>query len=105
MRLCRRCLFYDASGAEYEIDLASTVLDFAFVVGDQVGLHVKKAYINNSPTPAELDTTLRYGDQVRFEYDPEDSETPALNWMSIVKTKRAKDKIIDYFSRKLTNDI
>lgn len=98
-------LVYDATGAEYEIDLASTVLDFAFVVGDQVGLHVKKAYINNSPTPAELDTTLRYGDQVRFEYDPEDSETPALNWMSIVKTKRAKDKIIDYFSRKLTNDI
>lgn len=98
-------LVYDASGAEYEIDPASTVLDFAFVIGDQVGLHVKKAYINKSPVPAGLDTTLRYGDQVRFEYDPEGPETPVGDWIRIVKTKRATEKLIDYFSRKFTNDI
>lgn len=98
-------LVYDSSGAEYEIDMASTVLDFAFAIGEQVGLHIKNAYINKSRTPAALDTTLRYGDKVRFEYDPEDSETPMFTWLSIVKTKLAKERLIDYFNRKFTNVI
>ena len=93
-------LVYDSTDTEYEIDMASTVLDFAFVVGEQVGLHVKNAYINRSQTPAELDTTLRYGDKVRFEYDIEDEDIPVLTWLSIVKTKLAKERLIAHFNRK-----
>lgn len=93
-------IVYDAAGKEYEIDMASTVLDFAFVVGEKVGLHVKEAYINKSHTPAELDTTLRYGDKVRFEYDSDDKETPVFTWLSIVKTKLAKERLIAYFNRR-----
>ena len=52
-----------------------------------------------------MDTTLRYVDKVRFEYDPEDSDTPMLTWLSIVKTKLAKERLIDYFNRKFTNVI
>lgn len=93
-------IVYDSDGKEYEIDMASTVLDFAFVLGEQVGLHIKNAYINKSHTPADLDTTLRYGDKVKIEYDPEDDETPVFTWLSIVKTKLAKNSLIKYFNRR-----
>lgn len=91
---------YDEKGQKYEIDMAATVLDFAFLLDEQAGLHVKKAYINKSHTPAKLDTTLRYGDTVRLEYDPDDTETPVFTWLGIVKTKYAKDRLITYFNKK-----
>ncbi len=93
-------LVYDEKDNEYEMEMACTVLDFAFAVGNEVGLHVKNAYINKSPSPIELDTTLRYGDKVRFDYDPEDTETPVFTWLSIVKTRMAKEKLIAYFNRR-----
>ncbi len=96
-------LVYDSEGNEYEIDMASTVLDLAFLIDEAVGLHVKKAYINESKTPADLGTTLRYWDKVRFEYDPDDKETPVFSWLGIVKTKRAKEKLIEYFDKKYNN--
>ena len=96
-------LVYDSDGNEYEIDMASTVLDLAFLIDETIGLHVKKAYINKSHTPADLGTTLRYWDKVRFEYDPDDNETPVFSWLGIVKTKRAKETLIKYFDKKYNN--
>lgn len=93
-------LVYDAEGIEYEIDMAATVLDFAFFINEEIGLHVKKAYINKSKTPVPLDTTLRYWDKVRFEYDMDDTETPVFTWLGIVKTKYAKECLITYFNKK-----
>lgn len=93
-------LVYDAEDHEYEIDMAATVLDFAFLMDEKIGLHVKKAYLNQSKTPVELDTTLRYWDKVRFEYDLEDTETPVFTWLGLVKTKYAKDRLIAYFNKK-----
>lgn len=93
-------MVYDGDGKEYEIEMASTVLDFAFVVDEEIGLHIQRAFINKSQTPAELDKTLRYGDEVRFEYDPADKETPVFTWLSIVKTKQAKERLIAYFNQK-----
>lgn len=93
-------LVYDEKEQKYEIDIAATVLDFAFLLDEQVGLHVKKAYINKSQTPAELNTILRYGDKVRLEFDPDDTETPVFTWLGIVKTKYAKERLIAYFNKK-----
>jgi (p)ppGpp synthase/HD superfamily hydrolase len=90
----------DAQGKTYEIEMASTVLDFAFAVDVQAALHLKAAYVNKSPFPAELDKTLRYGDKVRFEFDENDQNTPQFMWLSFVKTKRAKDHLIAYFYKK-----
>lgn len=94
---------YDENGVDYEIDMAVTVLDFAFCINENIGLHVKKAYLNKAATPVELDTTLRYGDKVRFEYDLEDTATPVFTWLGIVKTKYAKERLIDYFDKKFNN--
>ena len=93
-----KMLVYDEKGHEYEIEMASTVLDFAFAVGEKVGLHVKKAYVNSENV--ELDKTLRYGDKVRLEYDVNHIETPVFTWLSIVKTKYAKECLIAYFHNK-----
>lgn len=93
-------IVYDGEGKQYEIEMASTVLDFAFVVGEQVGLHVKNAYINKCQTPTELDKVLRYGDRVKFDFDPNDEATPVFTWLSIVKTKLAKECLIAYFDTK-----
>lgn len=93
-------LVYGADGTEYEIDMAATVLDFAFLINEEIGLHVKNAYINKSKTPVSLDTTLRYWDKVKFEYDLDDTETPVFSWLGIVKTKYAKDRLIAYFNKK-----
>jgi len=93
-------LVFDSKGAEYEIEMAATVLDFAFAVNDSIGLHVKNAYLNKSKKPVNLDRILRYGDKVTFEYDSNDTETPEFTWLNIVKTKYAKATLIDYFNNK-----
>ena len=83
----------------YEIPMASTVLDFAFVLGDEVGLHLKRAYINKSDEPADFGRILRYGDNVRLEYDREDAHTPVFGWLNLVRTRYAREKLIQYFDR------
>lgn len=93
-------IVYDLNEKEYEIDMASTVLDFAFVLGEQVGLHIKNAYINRSHKPVDLNTTLRYGDKVRIQYDLECDNIPSVSWLSIVKTRKAKESLIRYFKKK-----
>lgn len=98
-----KMLVYDAEGKEYEIEMASTVLDFAFEVGVEVGLHVKCAYINKSNTPVALDKVLRYGDKVRFEYDLKEDKIPLFGWIGIVKTRKAKECLIEYFDKMYRN--
>lgn len=95
-----KMLVSDGEGNEYEIEIASTVLDFAFVIGEKVGLHVQKAFINKSTEPAELDTRLKYGDRVKFEFDETDEGTPVFTWLSIVRTKLAKERLVAYFNKR-----
>ena len=87
----------DGSGKEYEIEMAATVLDFAFAVDEEVGLHLQKAYVNGCKEPTQLGKTLRYGDKVMFEYDIHDKETPVFNWLNLVKTKKARERLVRYF--------
>lgn len=89
----------DGEGNEYEIEMAATVLDFAFEVREEIGLHLQRAYVNGCETPTEPDKILRYGDRVFFEYDIHDEKTPEFRWLSIVKTKKAKERLIDYFEK------
>lgn len=89
---------HDGEKRTYEIETGSTVLDLAFLMGDKIGLHFKSAYINKSTTKAKLDRMLRYDDIVRIEYDESDEDTPKFEWLNIVKTKKAKETLINYFS-------
>lgn len=90
----------DGTGKAYEIDMGATVLDFAFEINEEMGLHLQRAYVNGCKSPTDLDKTLRYGDKVSFECDVDDKETPVLDWLSIVKTKKAKTCLLGYFDKK-----
>jgi len=90
---------YDGDGKQYELETGSTVLDFAFLIGDDTGLHLKAAYINESKKKAQLDKILRYGDKVRIEFDVNDDSTPEFVWLNVVKTSRAREKLIEYFNK------
>lgn len=99
-RAVPKMMVYDEKGNPYEIEMGSTVLDFAFVLNKEKGLHVRKAYLNKCPSASPLDRILKYGDRVRFTYDDEEKKTPEFNWLSIVKTKLAKEVLIEYFNSK-----
>ena len=88
----------DGAGKEYDIEMAATVLDFAFAIDEEVGLHLQKAYVNGCTEPAQMGKTLRYGDKVMFEYDIHDKETPMFNWLNLVKTRKARERLVRYFN-------
>ena len=88
----------DGTGKEYEMEMAATVLDFAFEIDEEIGLHLQQAYVNGCKEPTQLGKTLRYGDKVMFEYDIHDKETPVFNWLNLVKTRKARERLVRYFN-------
>lgn len=82
----------------YNIPIGSTVLDFAFYVEERTGLHLSQAFINGSRKAVDFDTILKYDDVVRFQTDQ--NKEPELTWLSIVKSQKAKDALVQYFSKK-----
>lgn len=89
---------HDPDGNTYEIETGSTVLDFAFLLENENGLHFKAAYVNKSKNKARIDKMLGYDDVVKIVFDGNDTETPKFEWLNIVKTKKAKDVLLEYFN-------
>ena len=92
---------HDAEGNTYEIETGSTVLDFAFLLGDEMGLHFKSAYVNKSKNKARIDKMLGYDDVIKIIADADDIMTPKFEWLNIVKTQKAKDVLLKYFNTML----
>ena len=67
----------------------ATVLDFAYQIHSNVGNHCTGARINNKVV--NLRHPLQSGDQV--EIITSTNQTPKQDWISVVKTSRAKAKI------------
>ena len=64
----------------------ATVLDFAFAVHTDLGVHCSGARVNGAPaTPF---TALKWGDTVEILTDPD--ESPKMSWLRNVKTYRAR---------------
>lgn len=89
---------HDSTGNTYEIETGSTVLDFAFLLENENGLHFKAAYVNKSKNKARIDKMLGYDDVVKVIFDNDDTATPKFEWLNIVKTKKAKDILLEYFN-------
>lgn len=86
-------------GEIIEMPKGSTVLDFAFRIHTDVGLHAKGAKVNGRMVP--LRTELRSGDQVEIQSDKRAKPSPI--WLRIVKTASARQKLKQYF-RKLQEE-
>lgn len=72
----------------------STVLDFAFEIHTQIGLHCLGAKVNNRLVP--ITHQLKNGDQV--EILTSNKQTPTEEWMRVAVTTRAKKRIKDFLS-------
>ncbi|MBN2423088.1 bifunctional (p)ppGpp synthetase/guanosine-3',5'-bis(diphosphate) 3'-pyrophosphohydrolase [Candidatus Woesearchaeota archaeon] len=86
----------------------STPIDFAYEVHTGVGDHCVKAEVNNKLV--SFDTRLKSGDIVKIITS--NSARPSRNWLSFVKTNKAKTKIrsalgveIDLKDQKETTDL
>ncbi|MEI1278614.1 bifunctional (p)ppGpp synthetase/guanosine-3',5'-bis(diphosphate) 3'-pyrophosphohydrolase [Leptospira venezuelensis] len=90
---------FTPKGEIIQLPKGATVLDFAFRIHTDVGLHCKGAKINGRMIP--LRTELRSGDQVEVVIDKRSKPSPI--WLRIVKTPSARQKLRAYF-RKLREE-
>lgn len=88
-----RVYVFTPKGDVYELPKGSSPLDFAYMVHSEVGAHSVGARINGKIVP--LDYQLKNGDVV--EMLTQASATPSRDWVNLVKTSRARNKIKRFF--------
>jgi GTP diphosphokinase / guanosine-3',5'-bis(diphosphate) 3'-diphosphatase len=75
----------------------STPVDFAYAVHTEVGHHCIGARVNGRLVP--LESRLDNGDVVEVLTSKADSAGPSRDWLSFVRSARAKNKIRHWFSK------
>jgi GTP diphosphokinase / guanosine-3',5'-bis(diphosphate) 3'-diphosphatase len=83
---------FTPKGQVMEFPLGSTPLDFAYSVHTDLGHHCIGAKVNGRMVP--LKHKLKSGDTVEVITSP--NQTPNKDWLKIVKSSRAKNKIRQY---------
>ncbi len=86
---------FTPKGDQISVPNGSTVLDFAYQIHTHIGDSAIAAKINMKLVP--LSQTLRAGDQV--EIISARNATPKKEWLSFLKTRRAKNAVIEYFKQ------
>ena len=100
-------LRYEMSGAQVYVftpkgdvmalAAGATPVDFAYAVHTEVGHRTVGARVNGRLVP--LDSTLENGDTVEVFTSKADGAGPSHDWLSYVKTPRARNKIRSWFSK------
>lgn len=83
---------YTPAGDVKELPEGATPLDFAYMIHTKIGHHCAGAKINGRLMP--LGTPLKNGDIVEIVTDP--SRNPNRDWLKMVRTARAKNRIQHY---------
>jgi GTP pyrophosphokinase len=91
---------FTPKGAVKELPKGATALDFAYAVHTDVGTHCMGVKVNGQMVP--LRYNLKNGDIV--EVLTQSSRTPSRDWLKIVVTSRAKNKIRHWFRTHLSAD-
>lgn len=87
---------YRRDGTSMYIDEGATVLDFAFAIHTEIGLHFKYAQIDGNPAKLPPYTPLSEGDLVSIEHSEE--IVPSITWFKYVKTSKAIERLIKKIS-------
>ena len=80
----------------------ATPVDFAYAVHTEVGHRTMGARVNGRLVP--LDTKLENGDTVEVLTSKSDNAGPSRDWLSFVKSPKARNKIRQWFSKERRTD-
>ena len=87
---------FTPKGTVVELPAGSTPLDFAFKIHSEVGIKCVGAKVNGKMVP--LNHVLENGNLVEVITNP-NSKGPSSDWLSIVKSTQAKNKIRQWFRK------
>ena len=87
---------FKRNGAACYIDAGATVLDFAFLIHSELGLHFDYAIVNHETTKRGMHYVLSEGDEV--EVFASEDISAKIPWFKHAKTSKAVKKLIDYLN-------
>ena len=88
---------YRKDGTAMSIDKGATVLDFAFYIHPNIGLHFDYAMVDESLARLHRGTRLNDGDRITIASD--ELIKPEIAWFNDVNTSLAKHYLVKYFQR------
>lgn len=88
---------FTPKGKIVSLPAAATPVDFAYAVHTEVGHRTMGARVNGRLVP--LDTKLENGDTVEVLTSKSDTAGPSRDWLSFVKSPKARNKIRQWFSK------
>lgn len=88
---------FTPKGKIVSLPVHATPVDFAYAVHTEVGHRTMGARVNGRLVP--LDTTLDNGDTVEILTSKSDTAGPSRDWLSFVKSPKARNKIRQWFSK------
>jgi GTP diphosphokinase / guanosine-3',5'-bis(diphosphate) 3'-diphosphatase len=93
---------FTPKGKVVTLPVGATPIDFAYSIHTEVGHACIGARVNGRLVP--LDSTLNSGDAVEIFTSKVEGAGPSKDWLSIVITPRANNKIRQWFSRERRED-
>ena len=93
----REVYVFTPKGSVVALPAGATPVDFAYAVHTEVGHHCIGGRVNGRLVP--LESTLENGDVVEVLTSKADGAGPSRDWLTFVKSPRARNKIRQWFSK------